>query len=31
MKVSGVQVSGEGLVLTIIAITLAYMPGRPFQ
>ena len=28
MKVSGVQVSGEGLVLTIIAIVLSYMPGR---
>ena len=31
MKVSGVQVSGEGLVLIIVAIILAYMPGRQFQ
>ena len=31
MKVSGVQVSGESVVLTIIAIIFAYMPGRLFQ
>ena len=31
MKVSGVQVSGESVVLTIITIILVYMPGRRFQ